>query len=229
VSVFDEHISRVRSLSFDCYGTLIDWISGIRGVFETLAAAEARLIDEREFFDTYLEAEAQTEAGPYKPYRDVLATVQRTLADRFRIVLPPEQADLLARSQADWKPFSDTNPALTRLATRYRLGVVSNIDNDLFAATARHFEVDFDFVITAEDVRAYKPARAHFERLLETEVDDPSTHLHVAQSLFHDGCPAAELGIPFVWINRRGVVNDTAARPLAVFDDLTAFADRMGV
>lgn len=230
MSSFDEEIARVTSLSFDCYGTLIDWIAGIRGVFATLAATTgARLIDERQFFDAYLEAEAQAEAGPYLPYREVLTAVQRALADRFQIALPPDQANLLARSQAGWKPFPDTNAALARLKTCYRLGVVSNIDNDMFAATARHFDVAFDFVITAQDVRAYKPAHPHFRRLLETVVDDPSTHLHVAQSLFHDGCPTAELGIPFVWINRRGETNDIPAKPLAVFDDLASFADGMGV
>ena len=133
-------------------------------------------------------------------------------------------AESLAESVPGWKPFPDTNPALARLKERFRLGILSNIDNDLFAATARHFESAigrFDFVITAEDVGSYKPGHGHFKRLLTTVVDDVSTHLHVAQSLFHDGVPAAELGIPFVWINRRGEVNETTARPLAELANLT--------
>ena len=226
----DAHMVGLNSLSFDCYGTLIDWIAGIRGAFETLAASGGPLPGtEKDFFDTYLDTEARAEAGPYMSYRQVLTTVQVALADRFNVRFTPQQANLLAESQARWAPFADTDPALCRLKTRYRLGVVSNIDRDLFAATARHFDVAFDFVITAEDVRAYKPNHAHFKRLLDTEVEDPLTHLHVAQSLFHDGVPAGELGIPFVWINRRHEVNYTPATPLAVFDDLIGFADRLGV
>jgi 2-haloalkanoic acid dehalogenase type II len=219
-----------RSLSFDCYGTLIDWIGGIRGAFDTLASHGGSLpADEREFFDTYLEAEARVEAGPYVPYCEVLTTVQAALAERFGLQFPPDRADVLAKSHGQWKPFPDTNGALNRLKTRYRLGILSNVDRDLFVGTARHFDVAFDFVITAQDVQAYKPDHAHFNRLLETQAPDPKTHLHVAQSLFHDGVPAAELGIPFVWINRRDEVNDTRARPLATFANLAELADRLGV
>ena len=229
----DDRNACFRSLSFDCYGTLIDWITGIGGALETLAASGGSLpVDQGEFFDTYLEVEAEAEAGPYVPYRNILSAAQVELARRFGLTVPPERARLLAESVPSWKPFPDVNPALARLKTRYRLGILSNIDNDLFAATARHFEPAihrFDFVITAEDVRSYKPGHPHFARLLETVVDDPDAHLHVAQSLFHDGVPAAELGIPFVWINRRHEVNDTAAKPLAVFADLTELAGRMGV
>jgi len=227
----DEQVARIRSLSFDCYGTLIDWITGIRGALETLAASGGSLpIDQGEFFDTYLEVEAETEAGPYMSYKEVLTSAQAELARRFGLTVPPERARVLADSVPGWKPFDDTNPALARLKERFRLGILSNIDNDLFAATARQFEPaigQFDFVITAEDVGSYKPGHGHFKRLLQTVVDDQGTNLHVAQSLFHDGAPAAELGIPFVWINRRGEVNETIAKPLAELSNLTELADML--
>ena len=187
------------------------------------------LADQRTFFDAYLEAEAEVEGGPYRPYAQVLASVQERLAAKLGLTVQPEQTNLLADSVPNWKPLPDTNAALARLQARYRLGILSNIDNDLFAATARHFEVDFDFVITAQDVGSYKPARGHFDRLTQMVTSDPRTHLHVAQSLFHDGVPAGELGLPFVWINRRGQTNDTSAQPMAVFDNLTGLADAMGV
>ncbi|MHC4062951.1 MAG: HAD-IA family hydrolase [Planctomycetota bacterium] len=226
----DEWSVQVRSLSFDCYGTLIDWITGIGGIFRILAGSGGSLpLDERAFFDTYLQAEAQAEAGPYMPYREVLCTVQRALARRFGLQLRPEQANLLAESLPNWRPFPEVNSALARLKTRYRLGILSNIDRDLFAATAEHFDVSFDFVITAEDVHSYKPGKQHFLRLLDTVVHEPQCHLHVAQSLFHDGVPAAELSIPFVWINRRSEVNDTTAKPLAVLANLAELAQAMGV
>ena len=129
---------------------------------------------------------------------------------------------------ADWRPFPDTNAALKRLKTKYGLCILSNVDRDLFEATARHLEVDFDQIITAQDVEAYKPDRPHFDRLLETVVESPGSHLHVAQSLRHDGVPAGLLGIPFVWINRRGETNSSTAKPLAVFDDLTGLVDWLG-
>ncbi|MFQ5489545.1 MAG: HAD-IA family hydrolase [Phycisphaerae bacterium] len=226
----DVNSAAFTSLSFDCYGTLIDWIGGISGVFERLAAQAGGIaMTQRDFFDTYLHAEAQAEAGVYMPYRQVLTIVQARLAERFGLSLGPDQTRWLADSLADWRPFPDTNAALKRLKTKYRLCILSNIDRELFAATARHLQVNFDAVITAQDVESYKPARPHFDRLLKTVATVPGTHLHVAQSLYHDGVPAAELGIPFVWINRRAETNTTSARPLAVFDELTGLADWLGV
>ena len=138
--------------------------------------------------------------------------------------LPPNRVDFLAESLPDWPTFPDTNGALARLKGRYRLGVLSNVDRDLFAATTRKLNVQFDLAVTAQDVRAYKPADAHFERLL-TSYGPREEVLHVAQSLFHDGVPAGELSIPFVWINRYGETNETQVRPLATYPDLRSFAD----
>jgi 2-haloacid dehalogenase len=228
-----EQLAAIRSLSFDCYGTLIDWETGIRRALDALASASGGLaIDQREFFDTYLETEAAIEAGPYRPYKDVLCGVQVELARRYGLTVPADRARLLAESVAGWTPFADTNDALARLKRRFRLGVVSNIDRDLFGWTARHFAAaigQFDFVIAAEDVESYKPAHPHFLRLLEAEVQEAGTHLHVAQSLFHDGVPAEELNIPFAWINRRNEVNETAATPVAEFANLAGLADWLGV
>lgn len=221
----DQIRDQVETISFDCYGTLIDWESGIRRAFETLAAAGPHPADVDDLFDEYLQTEATLEATEYRSYRDVLCGVQERLAQRFRLPVSAERQDLLADSLADWRPFADTNEALSRLKRRFRLGVLSNVDRDLFAATARRVSVEFDFVVTAEDVRAYKPAHPHFLRLLETGGQNRASHLHVAQSLYHDGVPAQQLGIPFVWINRRGETNETTATPIATFPDLASFAD----
>ena len=131
---------------------------------------------------------------------------------------------MLAERLPQWWPFSDTNAALARLKKCYRLGVLSNIDKDLFAATAKHFTVDFDFVITAEDVKSYKPGTAHFRQAIASQ-GPPESLLHVAQSLYHDGVPTAELNIAFVWINRYKERNHTGVRPLVEFPDLCSFAD----
>jgi len=228
-----EQTGRIRSLSFDCYGTLIDWETGIRTALERLVEAGGSLpIDQRAFFDTYLEVEAEVEGQAYRPYREVLTAVQAELARRFGLRVPDDQAGLLAGSVPRWRPFADTNAALARLRSRFRLGVLSNIDRGLFAETVRHLAPEFDgfdFLVAAEDVRSYKPGHGHFDRLLATEVQDRSTHLHVAQSLVHDGVPARELDIPFVWINRRAERNTTRATPIAEFSTVAELADWLGV
>jgi 2-haloalkanoic acid dehalogenase type II len=177
-----------------------------------------------ELFQAYVPTEAAVEAGSYQPYRQILSVVTERVAEQLGLDLPTGGAGLLAERLPDWTPFPDTNEALTRLKQRYRLGVLSNIDRDLFAGTARYFDIKFDVVITAEDVGTYKPALAHFERLLGTH-SPPEEVLHVAQSLFHDGVPATELGIPFVWINRYGDSNPTLVEPITTFADLKSLAD----
>lgn len=217
----------IRTLTFDCYGTLIDWSAGLRQSFLSIFGADF-LGHECEFFDVYVEEEARLESGAYQTYRRILAACVDRLAERFNLSFSTGKAEELANSLGDWRPFADTNGALARLKRRFRLGVLSNIDRDLFAGTARHFGVEFDFVITAEDVRSYKPGLAHFNRMLTTEAP-ASGVLHVAQSLYHDGGPAAQLGLAFAWINRYKQSNDTQIRPAIETPDLKSLADALGV
>ena len=223
MSSIQEVLRRIDTVTFDCYGTLIDWRAGVGGAFAALfeAMPGGRLED---LFEAYVQAEAEMEAAEYQSYRKVLIRTAEQLATKFGLDLPTERAGLLAQLLPQWQPFPDTNEALTRLKRRYRLGVLSNIDRDLFAATARRFDVAFDFVVTAEDVRAYKPADGHFERMLAEHADRDRV-LHVAQSLFHDGVPCARLGIAYVWINRYNDLNETAVRPLAAYRNLASLAE----
>lgn len=216
----------IRTLTFDCYGTLIDWAAGLRQSFLSIFGEDFRN-HECEFFDVYVDEEARLEAQPYRPYRQILAGCVARLARRFRLAVPPGGADALAESLGQWKPFPDTADALQRLKKQFRLGVLSNIDRDLFAATRRHLNVEFDFVITAEDVRSYKPGLEHFRRMLLQ--DGPESRvLHVAQSLFHDGVPAKRLGLAFAWINRYKQQSDARVRPDIEVPDLKSLADRLG-
>lgn len=229
MSTVEQVFRRTKTITFDCYGTLVDWRTGLTRCFSELfgPVAEDRA---RELYKSYLRAEAEVEAtaeplcGGYRSYRQVVSTAIRRVAERFGYDLPPGRADLLAETLPDWPLFADTNDALVRLKQRFRLGVLSNIDRDLFSKTARHFEVAFDFVVTAEDVKSYKPALGHFQRLL-TEHGGRDDVLHVAQSLFHDQVPTAELGIASVWINRYAEANETAVRPLAEYPDLASFVE----
>jgi 2-haloacid dehalogenase len=151
------------------------------------------------------------------------------LGSRFGLAVNDESHRVLVDSLPAWSPFRDTNDALKRLKAKYRLAVLSNIDRDLFARTAEHFDVQFDWVVTAEDVQAYKPSPNHFERICELTGYGARDILHAAQSLYHDIVPCTKLGRPAVWINRRNERNDTGADPLAEFPTLAALADALGV
>ena len=198
-------------ITFDCYGTLIDWKSGIRAAFAGAG------LDGEASLRMYHEIEPIVEREKYRSYREVL----RETASR---IAPKVKTNFLADSLPSWKPFPDTNPALERLRRGgIRLGILSNVDDDLIAETRKHFTVDFDLVITAQQVRSYKPAHAHF--LTARQRIGDARWLHAAQSNLHDIAPANQLGIPNAWINRHG--EKGGLEPTYEFRDLTALADAM--
>lgn len=191
--------SRIRALTFDCYGTLIDWETGIlhdlrNGLGDTGCSNEDLLV-------RYAEVEAAVEKGPFMPYRqvqrEVLARIARDLG------VEPRQPDALSRGLRSWPPFPDTIAALGRLGRRYRLCITSNVDRDLFEGTAARLGVRFDEVVTADQVRSYKPGTAHFEDAFRRLGLPASSIAHVAQSLYHDIVPARRLGLATVWVDRR--------------------------
>lgn len=218
---------RIQWLTFDCYGTLVDWDAGIRQVLARVTGMGGKALDA--LVEAYIRHEACIEAGPFLPYKNVQARALRALADERGFSLVGPNADILSRTLPDWPPFTDSRAALSRLKSRYKLGVLSNVDRDLFAGTQQRLGVEFDLLVTAEDVRSYKPAHGHFARMLGHVDGDRSKVLHVAQSLFHDAVPASELDLPYVWINRYGGRNETGVAMLAEFDSLAALADALGV
>jgi 2-haloalkanoic acid dehalogenase type II len=192
---------RFDVVTFDCYGTLIDWEAGIGGWFEKAAARSRFPLDRRRALDLYARIEPAVEAEAFRPYREVLAEAARRTGEEMGWRLSDQETRGLAASLPDWQPFPDTNPALRRLAAAgYRLGILSNVDDDLLAGTRRHLETAFDILITAGQVRSYKPAHGHFEEARRQI--GPLRWLHAAQSRFHDVVPCRELGIPVAWINR---------------------------
>ncbi len=208
-------------LTFDCYGTLIDWESGISESIAAAARADGIETDREQILATHAEVEPQIQSDTYRSYREVLAEVALAVAERLEWSLKPERARFLPDGLPGWRVFPDTNRALQRLKQQgYRLGILSNVDDDLLAGTRRQFSVSFDFLVTAEQVRSYKPARLHFDRARELIGD--ARWLHVAQSYFHDIEPACALGLPVVWVNRKREEPYGAARPTAEVGDLTA-------
>lgn len=211
-------------VTFDCYGTLIDWESGIVQAFEAVAPSGARVPSRDEILRVYAEIEPAVEAEAYRKYRDVLTEVARRAASVFGWSLSNSSLGFLAQSLPRWRPFPDTNAALKRLkAAGFTLGILSNVDDDLLQATCKQFTVKFDFWVTAEEVRSYKPGEAHFRRA--REIAAGRSWLHVGQSYFHDVEPAASLGVPVVWVNRKREQPAGRLRPLTEVYDLLGLAD----
>jgi 2-haloacid dehalogenase/putative hydrolase of the HAD superfamily len=207
-------------VTFDCYGTLVDWE---RGIVEAFAGAGARARRES-LVAAYHEVEPIVEGGPYRAYRDVLRETALRVAQRLDWPLESGAAEFLPRSLPDWPLFPDVRPALERLSgAGYRLGLLSNVDADLLAATIERLGIGFDLRVTAQDVRSYKPSPAHF-REARRRIGNASW-LHAAQSLFHDVSPARTLGIPVAWINRKGERVEPGRRPALEFPSLAGLAE----
>jgi 2-haloalkanoic acid dehalogenase type II len=211
-------------VTFDCYGTLIDWEGGLATAVMRAAWADGVRLQRAAIVKAYMAAEREVEAGAYRPYREVLAVSAGGAAARLGWHLDPGRAGFLADGLAGWVPFPDTNAALERLRTAgYALGILSNIDDDLFAATRRNFTVDFEFAVTAQQVGAYKPARPHFE--VAHQVIGSRRWLHVGQGYFHDMVPTRSQGIPNAWINRNGDQPEDGGRVDREFPTLRELAD----
>jgi 2-haloacid dehalogenase len=206
-----------KALSFDCYGTLIDWETGIRYALQPWAAQNGVDVDERELLDRFGAYEHVIEhETPAMPYPAVLAEALRRIGAELDVEVDDTAASEFGGSVGRWPAFPDTANALRRLQHRYKLLILSNVDRASFARSNRRLGVDFDLIITAEDVGSYKPNPANFERLLASLGSigiERAELLHVAQSLFHDHGPAQRLGLPSVWIDRYGTPPGTGASP----------------
>jgi len=200
-------LTEFQALSFDCYGTLIDWETGIAAALSPWAREQGLNLSDEELLLAYGKQEAAVEAEqPFRLYPDVLATAFRRAGAELGREVSDEWAQRLGASVPDWPAFPDSADALARLAAHYRLIILSNVHRDGFAGSNRRLRGNFAAIITAEDVGAYKPAENHFRALdgtLGSLGVEREGLLHVAQSLFHDHVPARREGLPSVWINRR--------------------------
>jgi 2-haloacid dehalogenase len=223
-------VDGVGALTFDCYGTLIDWEAGLTDAFRPVLATRGIEIDGAEVLERYARHEAAAEAGPYVRYRDILAAGLTGVAAELGVAPTADEVDAFSGSVVDWPAFPDSSAALARLHERFRLGVITNCDDDLFAASARRLGIDFDWVVTAQQVGSYKPNEANFHFALERIGLPRERIVHVAQSLFHDHVPAKRLGLRTVRIDRRhdrpgsGATPPATATPDAVFPDMESFA-----
>ncbi len=215
-------MNRYDFITFDCYGTLIDWESGIADAFLDAAKDEGVRLQRDYVLRAYERYEPVVEGESYRLYRDVLTETAARVARSLGWT--PRDTTVLYKSLPQWKPFADTNPALERLkAAGYRLGILSNVDDELLAETRRHFTVEFDLIVTAQQVHSYKPARGHFDAA-KSRIGD-ARWLHAAQSNFHDIVPVNAFGADTAWVNRRGDTALPGGVPTHEVRDMAGLAD----
>lgn len=207
-------IDNYEVLTFDCYGTLIDWESGILAALRPMSVHNVNLSNEQ-ILEIFAELETEQEKGEYLKYKEVLRGVVQNLGEHLSFARDSIELDFLANSLKNWQPFPDTVEALKELKKKFKLAVISNIDDDLFAFSANKLDVKFDWVITAEQAKSYKPSLNNFNLAIERIAVPSEKILHVAQSIYHDIIPAKSLGLSTVWVNRRGSKEGFGATPSA--------------
>lgn len=195
--------SRFRAITFDCYGTLIDWETGLLAALRPVLRAHGSKLRDEQILALYAELEPAAQ-NPYRRYREVLEEVVRGFGKRLGFQVSEAEARSLPDSLKDWRPFPDTVAALEKLQTRFGLAIISNTDDDLFAGTAPHLRVKFDQVITAEQAGAYKPSLVPFRLALQRLGLPKEQVLHAGQSVYHDVVPAKSIGLATVLVRRRG-------------------------
>jgi len=222
-------------VTFDCYGTLIDWEAGILAALRPVLAAHGVCMSDDVILENYARLEAAAEAGVYRPYALLLRSVMQQLGQQLGFKPGDTQLSALPQSIKDWPPFADTIASLERLKSKYQLAIISNIDDDLFEGSAKQLRVPFDQIVTAQQAGAYKPSLDTFNFALDKIGVARDRVLHVAQSLYHDIAPARELKLSNVWVNRRkhtagwGATPASDATPDLEVASLGELADRAGL
>jgi 2-haloacid dehalogenase/putative hydrolase of the HAD superfamily len=193
--------AKVTFVTFDVYGTLIDWEEGVVDAFTKEASKDGFTIERDTLIPLFHEISREIEAGSYELYAEVLRRTAVEISKRLGWPLEPSRSGFLPDSVQRWMPFKETNPALTKLAKKFQLGLLSNIDDKLLGQTRRHIPIDFDLVVTAQQVRSYKPDPAHFTECAR-RIGSKKGWVHVAASHYHDVEPCVKARVPVIWVNR---------------------------
>jgi len=222
-------------LTFDCYGTLIDWETGIWMALQSIVATHHIDLSLDRALELYGGLETEAERGEYREYKTILQMVLKGFGQRLGFVPTANELQHFSTSVRDWPAFPDSAQALQALKRKYKLAIISNIDDDLFAFSAQRLQVKFDWIITAQQARSYKPSLNNFRLAFERIGVPQKKILHIAQSLFHDIAPAKALGLSTVWVNRRhdkegfGATPPAQAEPNLEVPDLQTLARKLGV
>jgi 2-haloacid dehalogenase len=219
----------VSFVTFDVYGTLIDWETGVYDAFQAEAERDGFTIERDELISAFHETQKQIQAGSYELYAEVLRRTAIQIAKKLSWPLEPSRSGFLPDSVQRWRPFKETNPVLTKMAKKHRVGLISNIDDKLLGQTRRHIPLDFDLVVTAQQVRSYKPDPAHFTEC-ERRIGGKKGWVHVASSYYYDVEPCLKKKIPVVWVNRsKEQLESNQRKPDAEVHSLREAAKLLGV
>jgi 2-haloacid dehalogenase/putative hydrolase of the HAD superfamily len=221
--------SKVNWVTFDVYGTLIDWEKGVSDAFEREAKRDGFTIDRDEVIRLFHEISREIEGGSYELYAEVLRRTAVDIAKRIDWPLEPSRSGFLPDSVARWAPFKETNAQLKKFVAGYETGLISNIDDKLLGQTRRHIPFDFDLVVTAQQVRSYKPDPAHFNECAR-RIGTKKGWVHVASSYYHDVEPCVKAKIPVIWVNRnKETLEPNQKKPTAEVKNLLEAAKLLGL
>ncbi|HEX2702309.1 MAG TPA: HAD-IA family hydrolase [Solirubrobacteraceae bacterium] len=216
-------------VTFDVYGTLIDWEKGIWEAFEAEANRDGFTIERKEVIPLFMQIEREIESGSYELYAEVLRRTVVEIAKSLGWPLEPSRSGFLPDSVQRWEPFRETRAQLDKIAKKYNVGLISNIDDKLLGQTRRHLQIDFDIVVTAQQVRSYKPDAAHFTECAR-RIGGKKGWVHVASSYYHDVEPCVKAKIPVIWVNRHKETLEAGQRkPTAEVANLREAAKLLGI
>lgn len=219
----------ITFVTFDVYGTLIDWDTGVYEAFAREAARDGVEIDRSVLLPMFHEISREIEGGSYELYAEVLRRTAIEIAKRLDWPLEPSRSGFLPESVQRWMPFRETNVQLQKLAKKYKLGLLSNIDDKLLGQTRRHIPIDFDLVVTAQQVRSYKPEPPHFTECAR-RIGGKRGWIHVASSHYHDVAPCIKQRVPVIWVNRhKETLDSSQKKPTAEVTTLKDAAKLLGV
>src|SRR3979490_2131116 len=219
----------IKWVTFDVYGTLIDWETGAYDAFEAEAKRDGFTIERDQVVDMFVEIQQEIQAGSYELYAEVLRRTAVEISKRLGWPLEPSRSGFLPDSVQRWAPFKEPRPQLEKLAKKYSLGLISNIDDKLLGQTRRHIPIDFDLVVTAQQVRSYKPEPAHFTECAR-RIAGKRGWVHVAASYYHDVAPCVKQRVPVIWVNRnKETLDSNQKKPTAEVPNLKEAAKLLGV
>jgi 2-haloacid dehalogenase len=217
----------LKWVTTDCYGTLIDWEKGILDAFRAEAEKDGFTIDEGKLLERFFAIQIEIMAGSYELYAEVLRRTAVEVAEELGWQLEPARAQFLPDSVARWQPFREANAAMDRLAKKYEIGIISNIDDKLLGHSRRHLRTELNLVVTAQQVRSYKPDPAHFKEAAR-RIGGKKGWLHIGSSYYNDVAPVLKMNVPVIWVNRHGEDLDGRKPPTAQVKNLREATAQLG-
>jgi 2-haloacid dehalogenase/putative hydrolase of the HAD superfamily len=217
----------IKWVTTDCYGTLIDWEKGIADAFKKEADRDGLTLDMPALLERFMEAQAQIMSGSYELYAEVLRRAAVTVAEEIDWTIEPSRAQFLPDSVARWQPFRESNAAMDRIKERYEIGIISNIDDKLLGISRRHLRTELDLVVTAQQVRSYKPDNTHF-RECARRLGGKKGWVHIGSGYDADIAPCLKMNVPVIWVNRHGEKLEGRKAPDATVKNIREAAAKLG-